>query len=284
MVSLKMWSPQKQSLAHGTDVGARVHGNTPRPRRTVARRLARGGVGVHSGRPAHAEVAPAPCGWGLRINGAPVHLDAVSDARGATEIQTPAGPVRTIEHLLAALQVDGIDDARVTVIGGEVPILDGAARGWRVPARSHGGTVIPICPPTPIRVEAGRAWAEARPAARLSLDVDIDFPQIGAQRVRVDDLTTILDARTFGFRRDLPRLRAMGLAFGANPLNTLVFDDGPMTPLRRRDEPALHKALDLLGDLALLGRPLAAHVRVHRGTHRLHHQLVKAILDSDRGA
>ncbi|MGK0360537.1 MAG: UDP-3-O-[3-hydroxymyristoyl] N-acetylglucosamine deacetylase [Bradymonadia bacterium] len=272
------------SSAHGTDVSGRVHGNTPRQRQTIARRLVRGGLGVHGGRPAHAEIAPAPCGFGLRINGAPVRLSAVIDGRGATTLQTPAGPVRTVEHLLAALSIAGIDDARVTVTGGEVPILDGSARGWMAETRPHGGRVDPYRLTRRIRVDDGDGWAEVTPAARLTLDVSIDFSQIGALRVRVTDPTTVLDARTFGFRADLAHLHAAGLALGANLSNTLVFDDGPMSPLRTADEPARHKAADLIGDLALLGRPLCAHVRVHRGTHRLHHQLVKAILDSDRVA
>ena len=235
---------------------------------------------MHGGQPAQAEIAPAPLGFGLRVNGVLAQLGAVIDGHGSTTLQTRCGPVRTVEHLLAALLIAGIDDARVTVTGGEVPILDGAARGWFAQARAHGGEATPIVIKRRVRVTDGQAWAEVAPAKRLSLDVSVDFPQIGGQRVRVSDLTGLLDARTFGFRSDLHVLHAQGRARGAHLANTLVYDDGPMLPPRSPDEPARHKALDLIGDLALLGSPLCARVRVHRGTHRLHHRLVEAILDS----
>jgi UDP-3-O-[3-hydroxymyristoyl] N-acetylglucosamine deacetylase len=258
-----------------------VHGNREHRRCTVARRLARSGAGVHGGWPCHAEIAPAPLGHGLRINGAPVHLTAVLDGHGATTLQTPAGPVRTVEHLLAALQIAGVHDARISVVGGEVPILDGSAAGWVVEALPQG-PLTPLRLQRSVRVADGAAWAEAHPAPTFQLDVSIDFPAFGAQRICLlpADLPSLIDARTFGFLADVERLQAAGRARGAHLANTAVFADGPVLPLRAPDEPVRHKALDLLGDLALLGAPLRAHIRVHRGTHRLHHRLVAAILDS----
>ncbi len=137
-----------------------------------------------------------------------------------------------------------------------------------------------------IRVETRGGWAEASAADRLSLDVSVNFPHpaIGAQRWAGgagDFAAELAGARTFGFLADAEALRAAGLARGASHENALVFDaEGPMTALRWPDEPVRHKALDLLGDLALLGAPLRAHVRVHHGGHALHHALVRAITEA----
>lgn len=242
----------------------------------MAEPLARSGRGVHGGRACHAAVGPAPPGHGIRVNGTPAILAAVASAPGATVLQTVAGPVRTIEHLLAALCIAGVDDAAIHVAGGEVPILDGSAAGWPVVARPHGGVVAPLRLQAPVRVQAFGGWIEARPANALRLDVSIEFPVIGAQRVQVTDLRRVRAARTFGLRRDAARLRAAGLARGADLSNTVV-PDGPALPWRSHDEPVRHKALDLIGDLMLLGRPLIAAVRAHCSSHRLHHRLVAAI-------
>lgn len=240
---------------------------------------------MHGGWPCHAEIAPAPLDHGLRINGTTVHLDSVIDNQGATTLQTAAGPVQTVEHLLAALQIAGVHDARISVTGGEVPILDGSASGWMVEPRAHG-RLTPRTLAQPVRVEDGSAWAEALPFPTLRLDVSIDYPQIGAQRAVLDpaEHAALARARTFGFLTDVERLHAAGRARGAHLANTAVFADGPLLPLRFPDEPVHHKALDLLGDLALLGTPIHAYIRVHRGTHRLHHRLVAAILDSTPNA
>lgn len=254
-----------------------------RARRTLARPVARGGLGVHSGQPCHAAVGSAPCGAGIRVNGGLATIDAVRGGVGATVLDTPAGPVRMVEHLLAALAIAGIDDAAIVVAGGEVPILDGSAAGWPVEARMHGGTLAPVALAAPVVVEGFGGWIRAIPAATLVLDVTIDHPDIGAQQVTITDLTTLTAARTFGRAADLARLQAAGLAHGADHTNTLALDR-PLLGWRHPDEPVRHKALDLLGDLALLGRPLRAHVRAHRSSHRLHHRLVAAILDQTRPA
>jgi UDP-3-O-[3-hydroxymyristoyl] N-acetylglucosamine deacetylase len=223
-----------------------------------------------------------------------------------------------VEHLLAALVIAGVDDVDLLLDGDEVPILDGSARGWLAclakaePRDADVGGTVPgralregAASPLPsqethaplrrveaftldrvIRVETRGGWAEASPADRLSLDVSANFPHpaIGAQRWAGgagDFAAELAGARTFGFLADAEALRAAGLARGASHENALVFDaEGPMTALRWPDEPVRHKALDLLGDLALLGAPLRAHVRVHHGGHALHHALVRAITEA----
>ena len=261
------------------------------------------GIGVHSGLPAVLTLRPAPAGSGRTfVRGSariPATLEHVVDARLATTLGHEGVRVGMVEHLLAALVVRGIEDVDLVLEGDEVPILDGSAHGWLAhlaegapsPA-SHASAGTSDGLPSVrldrlVRVETrGGSWAEAAPADDLSLDVSVTFahPAIGAQRWSggADRFEAELaGARTFGFLADAEALRAAGLARGARHDNALVFDaDGPMTPLRWPDEPVRHKALDLLGDLALLGAPLCARVRVHHGGHALHHALVRALTEA----
>src|ERR1700675_4338352 len=87
-------------------------------------------------------------------------------------------------------------------------------------------------------------------------------------------------ARTFCFERDIEPLRSMGLIRGGSLENAIVLtNDGVMNgPLRFPDEFGRHKALDLIGDLALAGLPLLARVEAHKAGHALHTQLVSRLL------
>src|SRR5947208_5066542 len=125
------------------------------------------------------------------------------------------------------------------------------------------------------------------PSNRLVLKYKIDFahPAIGRQTYQFDYhhdnfLRKIAPARTFGFVRDVEKLRAAGLARGGTVENCIVLDDQAVIngPLRFRDEFVRHKILDLLGDLALIGRPIAGEITAHRAGHALHSRFVGEIL------
>ena len=143
----------------------------------------------------------------------------------------------------------------------------------------HGGARSVLRLATPVRVGGAEGYVEVTPAPAFSAAVHVDFPGLGP--LTADDPAACADARTFGFLRDAERLRAQGLARGASLANTVVFDDAGrcLNPggLRGPDEPARHKLLDLLGDLALLGEWLQARVVAHRAGHALHHACVRAV-------
>lgn len=239
---------------------------------------------MHGGRTTHARLDPAPPGHGWTLNGARVGIAAVRDATLATTLATPTGPVATVEHLFAALNGRCIDDVAIHVTGGEVPLLDGSAAIWarHITPRPHGGVRDPLTIDAPVEVGDGDHWLRATPGEALTLDVTVVFPQLGRQRfvAPATAFGEVADARTFGFAADADALHARGRALGVTLDNTLVFDEAghPMRPLRHPDEPARHKWLDLLGDLALLGRPLVAHIEGYCAGHALHHRLVRALL------
>ena len=149
-----------------------------------------------------------------------------------------------------------------------------------------------------VRAEAGGSWIEAGPPrfAGLSIDYELDYGPgpIGRQRLDIDITpaayrTELAAARTFLTMDEARRLQAAGLGRDVSPRDLVVFGpDGPVdNPLRWPDECVRHKVLDAVGDLALAGRPLVAHVRGYRSGHRLNAALVEAVLAADerrRGA
>lgn len=252
-------------------------------RTTLARAFIQSGVGLHAGRPCRAELRPAASGHGVRVNGVRAEVSAVTDAR----LGTTLGRIGTVEHLLAALYALGVDDVDVRVMGDEVPILDGSAAPWTALELTEQVGPRPVLRPTaPVEVRAGDAFVRLEPADALRLDVSVEFPGVGIQRFVTSDPRECLDARTFGYASDANVLHSTGRALGATHENVLVLgDDGE--PLgragwRHPDELARHKCVDLLGDLALLGRPLVARVTASRAGHALHHALVRATNDASR--
>ncbi len=260
--------------------------------RTIALPFSRAGRGLRSGVRAAVHVEPADDGVGrvFCVGGVeiPATVEYVVDTRLATTLGRAGVSVSLVEHLCAALYASGIDNVRVHVEGGEIPVLDGSAAPWFT-AIADAGSVeqnedrLSLSIPYPVEVTSGRSRARLEPADALSLDVTVQFdhPAIGTQRwagALHDATNELASARTFGFFRD--RNALADIARGVSMENTVVFDDaGVMNPggLRSRDEVVRHKALDAIGDLSLLGSPLLARFVAHRPGHALHVALLHAV-------
>jgi len=264
-------------------------------RTTLASGFEFAGVGVHTGESSRVMVEPGPYGSGLVLRSPtgseiPVAVAWVVAANGATVLERGGFRVQTPEHLLAALVGHGITDARIGLDGPEVPILDGSSKPYcdaieQVGLRA-GPAVEPLRLRSSVEVELAGGRAVAEPSEDLQVGVAVDYgsPDLprGTAEVTLRGscfATEVGWARTFALQRDVERLLAAGRGKGASADNTVIFGPaGPTAPLRGPDEPVRHKLLDLVGDLALIGRPLVARVCVERGSHALHHALVRAIL------
>ncbi len=263
------------------------------------------GIGLHSGRRVTLTLTPAaPCS-GLvfhrsdRTVDIPASWDRVVDTRLCTVLGAEDGTtIGTVEHLLAALYAAGIDNARITLDGPEVPIMDGSAAPFLTmirqaqPLRQDGKRrCLEIR--KPVTVAEDGSTASLSPSARtvFSTDIAFDAASIGRQSaVFVLDCDafgeTIGPARTFCLKRDIDSMRAAGLIRGGSLDNALVFDGDRVVNaggLRFADEPARHKLLDAIGDIALCGGRLLGRFDGVRSGHRLNNLLLRALF-ADKSA
>jgi UDP-3-O-[3-hydroxymyristoyl] N-acetylglucosamine deacetylase len=199
--------------------------------------------------------------------------------------------VATVEHLLAALFVCGIDNARIELDGPEVPLLDGSAQPWVEAIAAVGTHVQPaeqgiayLSEPIWIYQEDQFVAAVPAPALRFTYGIDFDLKPIGNQwhswaLAEADFATTIAPARTFGLAHQIDQLQAAGLIKGGSLDNALVCDQESWInpPLRFSNEPVRHKLLDLVGDLSLVGTLPIAHYLAYKASHHLHTQLAKRL-------
>ncbi len=240
-------------------------------------------------------MSPAPPNSGItfRVGGhdpIPAAPESVVNSHYATTVGRNGARIQTVEHLMAAAAGLGIDNLFVDVEGLEIPAADGSAKPFVALLAGAGRAEQsaprrPIVVTEPIRVGEGGRWIQIVPseALRISYTLDNDHPAIGTQaltclpteRMFVDEFAP---ARTYGFLKDLGVLRKKGLARGASLENAIgVGKRGVLNGLRYRDEFVRHKILDLIGDLALLGRPVVGHVIARNAGHALNFELVVAV-------
>ncbi len=246
------------------------------------------GVGLHTGTLARVHVEPLPAGSGISFaldDGDvvfPAHAEYVVDTKRATVLGVGDVTVSTVEHLLSALFALGIDNARIDVAGPEIPILDGSSASFAA-AFAAAGIVAQDAPRAVFTVDRpyvfadGDAMLVVSPAAAFRLRFAVEFAQpVGAQYLDTSlepgaYVREIAPARTFGYLHEVEALRAAGLARGGSLENALVFaPDGPLTPLRWPNEVVRHKALDLIGDFALIGAWPQCDILTVKSGHRLH--------------
>lgn len=260
------------------------------------------GVELHGGNHVRVVMKPAPIGTGIvfvrtditdRNNRIDVRPDAVTKVRNCTTIGNAAGvQVATIEHLMAALAASGVDNLIIEINGGEVPALDGSSEPFfklieQVGIESQGAPRRYVQVLKPVEVTARGAFARIEPSEVLQLDVSIDFEEqaIGRQRIIIEpDVKSfrerIASARTFARAHEVVALREAGLSLGGSYDNAVVVDgDKVLNPggLRYGDEFVRHKALDLLGDMYVVG-PILGRVTTVKAGHSLNHQLLIALI------
>ncbi len=271
-----------------------------RLQRTLRAPVEFSGVGLHSGQMVRARVLPAPQGTGIEFVRTDVPdaqpIPALVQYRVQADLRTRLkrgnAEVETVEHLLAACSGLGIDNLRIEMDGAEMPGMDGSARPFlelfqqvgTVEQRAEART---FRLDEPIYVREKNATLVALPSDQpgLTLQYIASFDDPGVQGGSLQlDVTPesfakdIASARTFCLASDVEKLKAAGFGKGATRENTVVLGD-PQTQLRMLGEPVRHKMLDLIGDLALLGADLQAHVIATRSGHATNAELVRRLVD-----
>ena len=267
---------------------------------TTLRPVEAAGIGLHSGVPVRIRILPAPVGTGIvflrtDLDNFPIpaswrHVARVSYA---TSLMRQGVLISTTEHLLSVFYSMGIDNAWVEIDNLEVPILDGSGLPFvnlirEAGVRQHRRKRRYLCIRRPITIEdkGKRITIVPNEAFRLTCEIEFPHPMVGRQSLEMEVTperyaSEIAPARTFGFEHELDQMRNMGLIRGATLESAVCFTrTGVLNAggLRMPDECCRHKALDLIGDLALLGRPLLGHVIGERAGHAMHTALVARIM------
>jgi UDP-3-O-[3-hydroxymyristoyl] N-acetylglucosamine deacetylase len=266
---------------------------------TIERPVETVGIGLHTAVPGRIRLNPAPPDAGIvfrRVDLDNFEIEAhgrnVARVSYATSLMKKGVLLSTTEHLLAALYACGVDNVYVDIDAIEVPILDGSSQPFiemlqeagirRLRRRRRYLKVL-----RPLEISDGDRYIGIHPCNEFSVHCLVDYthPMIGRQEIemvvnRETFSQRLARARTFGFVDELEKLRAVDLIRGGSLENAIVLTrDGILNgKLRYADEFGRHKTLDLIGDLALIGRPLLARVEAHKAGHALHTQLVARLL------
>jgi len=257
------------------------------------------GIGLHSGAPVNMRILPAPAGSGIvfrrtDLDGFQIEANSrnVAKVSYATSLMKKGVLISTTEHLLAACVGVELDNAIVELDNLELPLLDGSSQpfvemilnaGLRRQRRAR--TYYRIL--REIELHEGDKFIGVYPGPGYSVSYAIDFPHplIGKEVFEVELSNgqfrrEIAAARTFGFKDQERQMKNMGLIRGASMENVVVLTQDSVLngPLRYPDEFVRHKVLDLIGDLALLGRRIIGRVVANRAGHAMHTALVSRVL------
>jgi UDP-3-O-[3-hydroxymyristoyl] N-acetylglucosamine deacetylase len=275
--------------------------------RTIKTAIRATGVGLHSGRKVYMTLRPAPENSGITFRrvdlDVPVDIPADPRLVGETMLGTTlikdGVKVATVEHLMSALAGLGIDNLNVDLSAPEVPIMDGSAGPYIFLLQSAGieeqnAAKKFIRIRKKIRVEDGDKWAQLTPFNGFKVNFEISFnhPVFNklSRSASIDFSSTsflkeVSRARTFCFLRDVETLRARNLTLGGSMDNAIVLDDYRILNedgLRYANEFVIHKILDAIGDVYLLGHTLIGEYSAYKSGHDLNNKLLRALLDDQQ--
>ena len=271
--------------------------------RTLKNVIRATGVGLHSGDTVYLTLRPAAPNTGIifrRVDLDPVvEIEAKAENVGETALSTTlvqhGQKISTVEHLLSAFAGLGIDNAYIDLNASEVPIMDGSAGPFVFLIQSAGIEEQAVAKQfirikKTVLLEDGDKWAKFEPfeGFRVSFEIDFAHPAFKGkpQQVDVDFSSTsfvreVSRARTFGFLKDIEKLRENNLALGGSLDNAIVVDDYRVVNedgLRYEDEFVRHKVLDAIGDLYLLGYSLIGAFNGYKSGHEVNNKLSRKLL------
>ena len=267
-------------------------------RLTLKSEVSFSGVGLHSGKTAFIRLLPAHSGDGYIFDFSgerfPVELAShAGDGRG-TILNFGNHKVMTVEHLLGALRGLEIDDVIICPESVETPLLDGSAKDFcsgilnaGIVTTSGEPSCIKISSPIYAVSEDENKLCAVFPSDRLRFTYSVEYGDnaIGTQMATVmpnarSFVSDLGQCRTFCLYEEVEQMRAMGLGLGGTVETALIVRGHEiLTPggLRRSDEFVRHKILDMVGDLALLGKKVVGHFVAVRAGHAMHQKLVDLI-------
>ena len=273
--------------------------------KTIKKKISFEGIGLHSGKKAKLSILPASPNSGIIFKRVDLKHNNiifpsvynVSDASFCTTLSNESNvKISTVEHLLAALYITGIDNAIIEIDNSEVPILDGSSNEFINKIKLVGLTITDI-PIKVIKIEKKVIFKEGSKKitiepSKISLNIDfeINFENkiIGNQRNKInvyeDNLEDIYRSRTFCLYKDVEKLKKMNLAKGGSLDNAVVVGENEVLNaegLRNKKEFVNHKILDCIGDLYLSGYKLIANIKCSQGGHYLTNKVLRKVFDQE---
>lgn len=262
--------------------------------KTVLSNASLNGIGLHSGEEVGIVLEPAEANTGIIFirdgQQLTASIENVYSSNRSTTLKKFGFSVGTVEHLMAALYGMQIDNVIIRLIGEELPAADGSSLPYVEIIRQAGlkelsekREVAYLSEPIWISRRDSHFIALPSNKLRITCSVEFNHPIIGNQIISIEldenkFVKELAPARTFGFSHEIEYLRGNGLALGGSEDNAIiVYDDHYSTTLRYKDEIARHKALDILGDISLVGVPLAAHLIAIKPSHQLNIEMVKKL-------
>ena len=270
---------------------------------TLAKSVSTSGIGLHTGVDVNLTLKPAPENTGyvfvrtdLDNFEIPASVEYISHCAYATTLVRRGVVLSTCEHLLSALRGSGVDNCFIELDNIEIPILDGSSENF-LELIEKAGIVEQNSPrhtlviKKRVEIDSNGRKMSVEPAENFEIDCVIDFPHPFINRQTYNFVLEngsfgreIASARTFGFTHEIDMLRKANLAQGGSLDNAIVLTDSGMlneTPLRFADEFVRHKILDIIGDLALLGMPVAGKFTAEKSGHSIHAQLMSKLLKTE---
>ncbi|KAI3729276.1 hypothetical protein L6452_17929 [Arctium lappa] len=290
--------------------------STGRLQQTIGGCIEKTGRTLHSGNKSTVRIWPELSGKGRYFDFCsrliPASIDFAEESPLCTTLRKDGHSVRTVEHLLSALEGTGVDNCRIEILNSdhndpsaEVPIFDGSAREWVEAIEQVGLTVAVDCNgrscdklapylTQPVHVSKGDSAISAFPSKEINISYGISFPQVSAISLQwfssvfcTDSFYSkqIAPSRTFCIYEEVEKMRNAGLIKGGSVENAVVFSTSKgllNPPLRSPEEPCRHKILDLIGDVSLFARngsqgiPVA-NIIAYKGGHGLHAAFVRQL-------
>ena len=272
--------------------------------KTISRKIRFSGVGLHSGQNSTVNLIPANEDQGIVFKRIDVNenniieakFSNVTSARLCTTLENKFGiKVSTVEHLLAAIYIAGVDNVTIEINNEEVPIMDGSAKEFlnvlkkeNLIEQSKKRKYLKIS--NKIKFSDGNKKISIEPSqASLEVDFQLNYKNklIGKQKNVVnfqkDNLEDVFNSRTFCLYEDIERIKKSGLAKGGSLQNAVVVDNDKVLNeggLRNEKEFVNHKILDLAGDFLLSGYRILGKVKCQEGGHELTNKFLKEIFST----
>ena len=269
--------------------------------KTISEPISFEGIGLHSGKNSKVIIIPGEVNQGIVFkrtdlqskNLVKANYKNVTSAKLCTTLENNDGvKISTVEHLLAALYITGIDNVIIEIDNEEVPIMDGSAKFFlnliqnsQIKRTNEKIKYIKIL--KKVELIDGLRSISIEPNDNFEVDFQLNYQNkiIDKQRnvinFQKDDLNDVVEARTFCLYEDIEKIKKLGLAKGGSLDNAVVVQGDKVLNiegLRNQKEFVNHKILDLAGDFLLSGYRILGKIECHQGGHELSNMFLRKLL------